>query len=58
MNNKNENKSKNFKRGQGTGNAANMTDGGSIIVDPNGSYTGVPIGSDPNEQPVQDVDDL
>ena len=27
-----------------------------IIVDPNGSYTGVPI--DPLEKPVQDVDDL
>ena len=28
----------------------------SIITDPNGSYTGTPL--NPNEQPVQDVDDL
>ena len=27
-----------------------------IITDPNGSYTGTPL--NPNEQPVQDVDDL
>ena len=27
-----------------------------IVVDPNGMYTGCPI--DPEEQPVQDADDL
>ena len=30
--------------------------GGSILVDPNGSYTGLPLFS--TEEPVQDADDL
>ena len=35
-----------------------MSEDGKIITDPNGSYTGVPIGWEHGEQPVQDVDDL
>ena len=37
---------------------ADMSEDGKIITDPNGSYTGVPIGWEHGEQPVQDVDDL
>lgn len=36
----------------------NMREDGSIITDPDGSYTGVPIGGDVEEKPIQDVDDL
>ena len=35
----------------------NMGTDGSIITDPDGSYTGVPIDGG-EEKPVQDVDDL
>ncbi len=39
-----------------TDNPMRMAEMASIVTDPFGSYTGVP--SDPNEKPVQDVDDL
>lgn len=37
---------------------AEMKEEGSIITDPNGSYTGVPSSGDGLERPIQDVDDL
>ena len=41
-----------------TNRPCDMREEGGIITDPNGSYTGVPIGNDREEKPVQDVDDL
>ena len=40
------------------GKPADMKGAGSIITDPDGSYTGAPVGGDVFEKPVQDVDDL
>ena len=37
---------------------ANMKEEGSIITDPNGSYTGYVVNGDPFDKPIQDVDDL
>ncbi len=37
---------------------SDMKEQGSIITDPNGSYTGVPLDGDVYDRPVQDVDDL
>ena len=52
MKNKEQNKRK------GPNRPCDMREDGSIVTDPNGSYTGVPIGDDREEKPVQDVDDL
>ena len=46
------------EKGKGISAPADMSTDGSIITDPNGSYTGVPIGWEKGERPVQDVDDL
>ena len=46
------------EKGKGTSAPADMSTDGSIITDPDGSYTGVPIGWEKGERPVQDVDDL
>ena len=40
------------------GEPADMKGEGSIITDPNGSYTGVPAIGEKYEPPIQDVDDL
>ena len=40
------------------GEPADMKGEGSIVTDPNGSYTGVPTVGGKYEQPIQDADDL
>ena len=49
---------KNKIKGKGVSNPADMRNDGSIITDPNGSYTGVPIDCERGEMPIQDADDL
>lgn len=46
------------KKSHPTNNPADMKEQGSIITDPNGSYTGIVTDGSIYDRPIQDADDL